>query len=146
MRGDKRYNRYERGQGFFGPFPLVPGAASIFGRHERGVYLLATDGARGELVLVRYVGRGYFRSRIASHARARRAMYYYVKPLPTETTAFEQECRLFYQYGTVLNLDNQISPAVPAGSAGPKCGSISTPTGAARLGPQRRRGPLSPFR
>ena len=105
---------------FEGPFEL---GHAIFD-DTYGVYLLVgvVENAPAKLVVI-YVGRGHFRRQLVRHAASGRARHFFVKQFPTAGRAFREECRLFHKYGGTQSLDNEVHPAVPAGSPinAPRC-------------------------
>lgn len=116
----KQYNEYGEGDEYEGPFELdeenIGALANV-----RGVYLLADIASDDEdIIIVTYVGRGNIPSRLMAHADAERAAFFFVKVIASESAAFREECRLFHKYGKRRHLDNQIHPALPAGSTSTK--------------------------
>lgn len=88
---------------------------------EYGVYMLGHEASDDDsIAIIVYVGRGEIQDRLADHLNndAKPAILFYFKPLDDadEDDAFEEECRLFHQYGKTKHLYNRIHPAVPAGS------------------------------
>jgi hypothetical protein len=112
----KTYNPYDREKGMKGPYPLNKATIRQFEDDAYGVYLLVCEGKGGGIIVI-YVGRGLFKDRFSEHINEKPdASHFYFKPLDDDYEGFEEECRLFHDYGKVNHLDNEMHPPVPAGA------------------------------
>ena len=84
-----------------------------------GVYILGNLSTK-EKPLAMYVGRTVSLGRRVGEHVGEYAFFYY-KETDTVNGAFFIECSTYHQYGKSNYLDNEIHPAVPAGSSLPAC-------------------------
>lgn len=111
----KLYNLYAETD-MEGPFPLTMTYVNAkIGDRDLGVYVLCGTGTKGGRI-AQYVGRGDLKDRLTAHVNAAKYKEFYFKVLKSDLDGFKEESRLFHKYGETTNLDNEIHPAVPAGS------------------------------
>ena len=94
-----------------GPIELTPASIDRYVRTDLpGVYVLSRDGRA-----VHYVGRsdGDLAYRLKEHARDQHYSHFWYAYATSLTEAFNEETRLYHQYGADEKLDNQVHPAPP---------------------------------
>ena len=116
----KKYYPVGSHAGLQGPFNLTtqtarnaPGGA--------GAYILSWVAGDGTY-LACYIGRAEsLTRRLQQHASQGAYAWFFYKETATANGAFFTECRWFHEYGKAAVLDNEIHPAIPAGSSLPQC-------------------------
>jgi hypothetical protein len=119
----KLFYHHKPEKGMRGPFPLNVPTINTFSDDAYGVYMLVCMGDDGATIVV-YVGRGLLKERLTEHLDEKPlATGFVYKLLRDDFAGFEEECRLFHDYGKTKNLLNKRHPARPAGSGRsfPKC-------------------------
>jgi hypothetical protein len=109
--------KFKRERGMRGPVSFNRDEIRKIEKTKYGVYLLTHEDEQG-LIVVAYVGRGYFKDRVGKHLYAKRkeALHFFYKLLDGEKEGFPEECRLFHLYGKSNHLYNRDHPKVPNGS------------------------------